>query len=200
MRIVLGLGNPGSKYNWNRHNVGFHVLDMLAEKFGINVKKAECNALTGAGEISGIPVILAKPKTYVNVSGRAVSALMERYKAKLSDIIVIHDDLDMPLARIRVRTSGSSGGHNGLKSIIAQTGSKEFGRIKVGIGRPDEGRSDRASEDEIVDYVLSNFTPEEKDKMLEAFGNAAAAVETILAEGMEAAMNKFNKSGKAQES
>jgi peptidyl-tRNA hydrolase, PTH1 family len=196
MKLIIGLGNPGSKYTWNRHNTGFHILDMLAEKHCITVKKTECNSLTGAGEIGGVPVILAKPKTYVNVSGKAVSSLMAKYDVKLENVIVIHDDLDMPLGRIRVRPNGSSGGHNGLKSIIAQTGSAQFDRVKVGIGRPDEGREERASEDEIVDYVLSDFTPDEKIKMLVALRNAAAAVETILAEGMEAAMNKFNKAAK----
>lgn len=196
MKLIVGLGNPGKKYAFNRHNTGFHVLDTLAERHCIEIKKNDCNSLLGMGEISGVTVLAAKPKTYVNSSGKAVAAIMARYKVKPEDIIVIYDDLDMPMGRIRVRTSGSSGGHNGLKSIIAETGSSQFNRVKVGIGRPDEGRTERASEEEIVDYVLSNFTESEMMKMLITYRNAAAAVETILAEGMEAAMNKFNKTAR----
>jgi len=194
MKLIFGLGNPGKKYAFNRHNAGFCVLDTLAERHEISLTKNDSNSIVGPGEISGVTVLLVKPKTYVNSSGRAVRALMTKFKVKPEDIIVVYDDLDMPLGRIRVRSNGSSGGHNGLKSIIAETGSARFNRVKIGIGRPDEGRDERASEEEIVDYVLNDFTEGELIKMIIAYRNASAAVETILSEGITAAMNKFNKS------
>jgi peptidyl-tRNA hydrolase, PTH1 family len=196
MKLIVGLGNPGSKYSHNRHNTGFYAVDFLASRHSINIKQNECHSTTGKGEIAGNEVVLAKPKTYVNASGEAVAALMSKYRVKPEEIVVIYDDLDMPLGRTRVRRDGSSGGHNGLKSIIAETGSLQFNRLKIGIGRPDEGRSERASEDEIVGYVLSDFTPAEVAVFKETLPVAALAVETILAEGIEAAMNKFNKTVK----
>jgi len=196
MKLIVGLGNPGRQYAYNRHNTGFHVIDTLAERHNVSIKKNAFKSIIGLSEISGDTVLLAKPKTFVNASGKAVAAMMDEFKVKPGDLIIVYDDLDMPLGRIRVRPNGSSGGHNGLKSIIASIGSSDFARVKIGIGRPDEGSGERASEEEIVEYVLSDFTRDEMMKMLVAFRNAAAAVETILAEGTEAAMNKFNKGSK----
>ena len=193
MKLIVGLGNPGKIYAHNRHNIGFRCINHLARIHSIQVKKHQCQSQTGDGKIAGGEVLLAKPKTFVNLSGEAVGPLMRRYKIKATDLIVIYDDLDLPLGKIRLRPGGSAGGHKGIKSIISALVSKEFCRIKVGIGRPtEEDGTTITDEDVIVGYVLSDFTPKEDDIIKSAIDTVAEAIDCILTDGITAAMNKFN--------
>jgi PTH1 family peptidyl-tRNA hydrolase len=193
MKLIVGLGNPGRIYAQNRHNIGFRCLNHLARLHSIQVKKHQCQSQTGSGRIAGVEVLLAKPKTFINLSGEAVGLLMRRYKIKANDLIVICDDLDLPLGKLRLRPDGSAGGHKGIKSIISALGSNDFCRIKVGIGRPtDEDDNPLSDEDVIVGYVLSDFTPEEDKVIKPTISTVAEAVDCILTEGTIAAMNKFN--------
>ena len=165
MKLIVGLGNPGKEYSANRHNVGFLSLNYLAKANHISFDKKQGKARVGTGMIAGNEVALAKPQTYMNLSGQAVLPLMQRYKLNLEDLVVIHDDLDLPLGKIRIRKSSSAGGHNGAKSIIASLGSQDFVRIRVGIGRPESaGESDNR---EVVDYVLGDFDREEMKTVLD---------------------------------
>jgi PTH1 family peptidyl-tRNA hydrolase len=195
MKIIVGLGNPGSHYRLNRHNIGFRCIDHIADKFSIPVKKRLCRSDAGQGGIDGCEVLLIKPRTFVNLSGEAVECLLDKFHAKPADLIVIHDDLDLPTGRMRVRLGGGSGGHRGIKSIIDCIGSKDFNRVRIGISRPGNQGSRYSDEEEIVDYVLGNFPPEEVDIMITAVANVAEAVECILKDGIETAMNRFNKRG-----
>lgn len=194
MKLIVGLGNPGRAYASNRHNIGFRCVDFLSRRHSIPLKKNECRAQTGSGEIAGIPVLLAKPKTFVNLSGEAVRRLVQKHSVALEDIIVVHDDLDLPLGRLRIRRGGSSGGHKGIASIISAIGSKDFCRIKVGIGRP-LGPDGTPTTDEkvIVDYVLGDFTPEEEKVIAPVIARVAEAIECLLTEGLTAAMDRFNR-------
>lgn len=193
MKLIVGLGNPGKAYARNRHNIGFRCLNHLAKLHSIQVKKHQCQSQVGVGRIASAEVLLAKPKTFVNLSGEAVGSLMRKYKIPVSDLIVIYDDLDLPLGKLRLRPGGSAGGHKGIKSIISALGSKDFCRIKVGIGRPtDEDGNPLSDEDVIVGYVLSDFTPEEDRAIKPAIATVAETVDCILTEGITAAMNKFN--------
>jgi PTH1 family peptidyl-tRNA hydrolase len=189
LKLIIGLGNPGREYSGTRHNVGFAVLGSLARKHGINFDKRCCHSRAGEGRINGQEIALAKPQTYMNLSGDAVAALMRRYKVKLTDIMVIHDDLDLPLGKIRLRAGGSAGGHNGLKSIIASVGSMEFARLKIGIGRPGTISFERC---DVVDHVLSDFDAVDRKIAEEAVARAVEAIEILLQEGLEAAMNRYN--------
>ncbi len=184
-RIIVGLGNPGKEYERNRHNVGFQVVDLLAEKHGLEFDRRRFRAMLTKGRILGHDVILAKPLTFMNQSGESVGPLAHFYKIPPEQLLVVTDDLDIPQGRIRLRPRGGSGGHNGLKSIIQHLGTQEFHRLRIGIGRP-PGNMDPA------DYVLQDFTPEEEAVMAEVRERAVAAIETWLEEGMEAAMNRFN--------
>lgn len=192
MKLVVGLGNPGKEYAHNRHNVGFRCINRLARLHSINVKQHQCQSQVGIGTIAGIKVVLAKPKTFVNLSGNAVNQLMRKHDIDISDLIVIYDDLDLPLGKIRIRPSGSSGGHRGMKSIIAALGSQDFCRIKIGIGRPNPNSEIDHDVDIVVDHVLSDFTPDEEQLIKPAIARAAEAVESIITEDVGAAMNKFN--------
>ena len=186
VKLIVGLGNPGPRYANNRHNVGFQCLDRLAQAHGLAFQKRENKALSARGQIAGVEVILAKPQTYVNLSGQAVERLAWSYQVPLEDILVIYDDMDLPLGRIRLRPGGGAGGHKGVRSIIEHLDSRDFPRLRVGIGRP-PGRMDP------VDYVLGDFTPEERPVIEEAYERAIAAVECWLREGIVAAMNKYNR-------
>ena len=185
VKAIIGLGNPGREYERNRHNIGFQVIDLLAEKHGMRFDQRKFRALLAKGRILGHDVILAKPLTFMNSSGEAVGPLAHFYKIEPQDILVIADDLDIPQGRIRLRPMGSSGGHNGLKSIILHLGTEDFSRARIGIGRP-PGSMDPA------DYVLQDFTQDEEAVMTKVRGRAVEAIETWLEEGIEAAMNKFN--------
>ncbi len=190
--MVVGLGNPGREYERNRHNVGFQVLDMLAEKHGLEFDRRKFRALLAKGSVMEHDVILAKPITFMNLSGESVGPLAHFYKIEPQQILVVADDLDIPQGRIRLRPEGGSGGHNGLKSIIQHLGTREFHRLRIGIGRP-PGNMDPA------DYVLQDFSPEEEAVMAEVRERAVAAIETWLEEGIETAMNRFNVRGRRQE-
>ena len=193
MKLIIGLGNPGKNYAHNRHNIGFRCINHLAKQYAIQVKQHSCHAQIGQGKIAGIEVLLAKPKTYVNESGKAVSQLLRKYKISSQDLLVICDDLDLPLGKIRIRQGGSAGGHKGIKSIISALGSQDFARIKVGIGRPmDEDGKTLSNEDAIVGYVLSDLTTAEDKLIKPAIATVAEAVERFLIDGITAAMNEFN--------
>lgn len=184
MYAIIGLGNPDKKYEKTRHNVGFDVIDELAEQMGVEVKTKRHKALCGIGTIGSEKVVLVKPQTYMNLSGESVRAVMDFYKLNPeTDIIVISDDISLPTGKIRVRAKGSAGGHNGLKSIIAHTGTDKFKRIKVGVG---------ANEGDLIKHVLGKFPKEERMVVEDSIKNAASAAEVIIICGVEEAMNKFN--------
>jgi PTH1 family peptidyl-tRNA hydrolase len=192
MKLIVGLGNPGRDYINNRHNVGFKCVDLFAREQGISLTQRGARSKLGTGEVADTKIVLAKPQTFMNLSGEAVSALVRRYKLSPGDILVIHDDLDLPLGRIRIREKGSSGGHNGLKSIIARLGTQDFPRIRVGIAPPEGSDSTSAPEVDAIEHVLSDFTEAEKTVMREVYPRVATAIECVLSEGIAAAMNKYN--------
>ncbi len=183
--LVVGLGNPGRPYQHNRHNVGFHVVDRLAERHGLTFSRQQNGALVASGSIGNCPVILAKPQKFMNLSGGPVAALVKFYRIPPQRLLVIYDDLDLPLAVIRLRPAGGSGGHKGVQHIIERLGRQDFARLRVGIGRP-PGRMDPA------DYVLQDFSAEQLPLIEEAWERAADAVEVWLSEGIEQAMSRFN--------
>jgi peptidyl-tRNA hydrolase, PTH1 family len=191
MKLIVGLGNPGKTYARNRHNVGFLCLNYFARLHSIRFDQRQCHARVGIGKIRGERLLLAKPGTFVNLSGNSVAGLLHKHDIPLSDLLVIYDDLDLPLGKIRLRQSGSSGGHKGMNSIISALGSESFPRIRVGIGRPQiEGQS--ISEDAIVSYVLSDFSPQEEAIIKPVIASVAEAIDCFLIQGIEAAMSKFN--------
>ena len=192
MNLIVGLGNPGREYSHNRHNTGYRCIDYLAKLHSIRVSARQSLSLVGTGQIAGCQVVLAKPKTYVNLSGKAVYQLTKKYKVPLSSLIVIYDDLDLPPGRIRLRRGGGTGGHNGMKSIFASLKDKDFLRVRIGIGRPEDRQHSRYTDDDIVDHVLGDFTPEEETVIATAIARAAEAVEIIVSEGIDAAMNRYN--------
>jgi PTH1 family peptidyl-tRNA hydrolase len=193
MKLIAGLGNPGFFYSRSRHNIGFMCVRHLARTQGIKFDKKQGYARTGHGEIAGEKVVLARPQTFMNASGESVSRLVKKLKISPSDLIVIHDDLDLPPGKIRLRLGGSSGGHKGLDSIIAHLGSRDFYRVRVGIGRPDLPESSaKDKEDAVIAYVLSEFTAEEKKIIQKVIPVVSQAVFCLLTEGLDTAMNKFN--------
>ena len=184
-RIVVGLGNPGKQYAGTRHNLGFWCVDRLAAEWGIDVSRRRRLFVWGEGTAGGVSVALAKPRTYVNESGQAVTAVLARLRAKPSELIVVYDDLDLPVGRIRLRAAGGAGGHNGMRSIIADIGTQEFARLRVGIGRPATGSDE-------IEHVLGRPSDDERRTMADAVDTAAQAVAAIVEDGVEAAMNRFN--------
>ncbi len=182
--LVVGLGNPGAEYADHRHNIGFRCIDHLAQEHGVALTKKRFKAVLGEGRIAGARVILAKPQTFMNDSGAAVGPLSRWYKIPPERVLVIYDDLDLPFGRIRVRPGGGSGGHNGIKSVIAALGTQEFPRIRVGIGRPQRG--------DPVDYVLNAFDREQAPFVPDLCERVAQAVETFLSQGIREAMNVHN--------
>lgn len=185
MKIVVGLGNPGREYALTRHNVGFMTADKLAERWGVASWRERFNAVVG--EYRGDDtVLLVKPQTYMNLSGRAVAALVNWYKLAPADLLVIYDDLDLPAGKLRLRSAGGAGGHRGIESILYELGSDAFARVRIGIGRPPEFM-------ETADYVLSRFSKEEEPLMAEAITRAASAVEAILKDGLSKAANEYSK-------
>jgi len=192
MKLIVGLGNPGRGYANNRHNVGFVCLNHFARTQGIRFDKKQGKARIGTGEVAGSKVVLAKPQTYVNLSGQSVSRLIKKFNINPSDLIVIHDDLDLPLGKIRIRQGSSSGGHKGIDSIISSLGSQDFTRLRVGIGRPTTEGFAETSETDIVAYVLSNFTPDERQIIAQVIPKVSEAICCLLAEGLVSAMNKYN--------
>ncbi|HPJ76387.1 MAG: aminoacyl-tRNA hydrolase [Clostridia bacterium] len=182
--VITGLGNIGLKYRNTRHNIGFMVIDELSDIFNIKVKKNHCLANVGEGIIKNHPVVLAKPRTYMNLSGQSIRALMDWYKSDISRLIVIYDDMDLPLGDVRIRYKGSGGTHNGMKSILNHLGTNQFIRIRIGIGR-------ELNED-AVNYVLGRFPKQEKQIISQALDTAVKAITCILSEGIDIAMNKYN--------
>ena len=192
MKLIAGLGNPGFLYARNRHNVGFMCISHLAKVQDIRFDRKQGHARTGLGNIAGKLAVLARPQTYMNASGESVNALMKKLNITPADLIVIHDDLDLPVGKIRLRRGGSSGGHKGIDSIIARIGTRDFYRVRVGIGRPDTGESTPEKEDSIITYVLSDFTPEEKKIIDTVIPQVSEAIIYLLTEGLIDAMNKYN--------
>lgn len=192
MKLIVGLGNPGKRYTHNRHNIGFHCIDLLAKRNSIQIKRSQCQSKVGGGAIAGVQVVLARPQTFVNTSGEAIKGLMLKYRISVDDLIIICDDLDLPAGKVRIRQNGGSGGHNGLKSIIAAIGTQDFCRVKIGIGRPPGEQETGMDEDAVISYVLGDFSPDEVKLIEPAIIRAVEAIESLLTEGIEAAMNKFN--------
>lgn len=183
--LVAGLGNPGREYRANRHNVGFMVVDTLAVQHNFKVGKVQSRSITGSVVIAGQKVLVAKPQTFMNLSGQAVSSLLRYYKLSLEQLLVIHDDLDLPFGTLRLRPGGGPGGQKGLASIIEQVGTQNFPRLRIGIGRP-PGQMDAAA------YVLQNFRGDDLEELPFVLRKATEAVEMFVAEGIEAAMNAYN--------
>ncbi len=185
MKMIAGLGNPGSEYAKTKHNVGFMYLDALAEHLGATDWRNKYDALVAEARIGSEKVLLVKPLTYMNESGRAIGPLMNFYKLDPEDLIVAHDDMDIPVGTVRIRKKGSAGGHNGMKSILYHVGDENFPRIRIGIGRPLPGWT-------VVKHVLAPFAPEDVEKIQEAVKYLVPAAECIITEGADMAMNKFN--------
>ena len=185
MTLLVGLGNPGSRYLDTRHNVGFEVVDALARRWRVESWREAFQALAARTTAGLEPTLLAKPLTYMNLSGDAVASLVNFYKVDLAHLLVVADDVALPLGRLRARRAGSDGGHNGLKSITERLGTADFARLRVGVGRGDARR-------ELSDHVLGRFTPEEQEHVGAAVLRAADAVELFVSEGIERVMNVFN--------
>jgi PTH1 family peptidyl-tRNA hydrolase len=183
--LIIGLGNPGRKYNRNRHNTGFMTIDRAAERHGIRFSKLQSKAAVATGQMAGRNVLLAKPQSYMNNSGQPVRSLADFYKIPVDRLIVVYDDLDLPTGTVRLRPEGGSGGQNGMKDIIQHLGTREFARLRMGIGRP-PGRMDP------VDYVLQDFSKDEWEVMQVALDTAVDALETWLADGIQLAMSRYN--------
>jgi PTH1 family peptidyl-tRNA hydrolase len=186
MKIVIGIGNPGEEYAHTRHNVGFDVVDLLAARHGVQCGRHKFHALIGECQMAGEPVLLAKPVTFVNESGLAVREILDWHKAAASQVMVVCDDVNLPLGKLRIRPKGSSGGHKGLKSIEAHLGAPDFARLRIGIGA--------SPSPELINHVLSRFAKPEQPVMDEAKGLAADAVELWIQSGLDACMNRFNVS------
>ncbi|MFC1952401.1 aminoacyl-tRNA hydrolase [Chloroflexota bacterium] len=193
MKLIMGLGNPGRDYARNRHNVGFMCLNHFARQHGIRFDKKQGKARIGSGEVADSQVVLAKPQTYMNRSGQSVSLLVRKFDVSPDDLLVIHDDLDIPLGKIRIRTDGSSGGHKGIGSIITELGTQNFTRIRVGIGRSVtiEGTAE-INEADTKTYVLSDFTPDEKQVITRVIPVVSEAILCLLTESLVVAMNRYN--------
>jgi PTH1 family peptidyl-tRNA hydrolase len=186
MNMIAGLGNPGAEYQQTPHNLGFMAVDLLARECGVELAHREAQALTAVARLEGVEVLLAKPQTYMNLSGMAVARLLEKYGLEVSDLIVLVDDAALPLGSLRIRPRGSAGGHNGLKSIIGALDSSEFVRVRMGAG-PDEPIGDMMS------YVLGRFHRSDLETVSEMLSQACEAVHVILREGSQKAMNRFNR-------
>lgn len=185
--LIAGLGNPGATYHHNRHNIGFMVLDTLADHIHISLRRVQFRALVGKGKLDDKYLILAKPHTYMNDSGQAVAPLIHFYKIPLEQLLVVHDDLDLPFGTLRLRPSGGTGGQRGMESIASQLGTRDFARLRVGIGRP-PGRMDPR------DYVLHDFDPADEVLLSEVRTTAVEAIRRFVMDGIEKAMNDFNGS------
>lgn len=184
--MIVGLGNPGRAYKENRHNIGFKVATRLAERHDISMTRLEMQTIVGKGRIAGRSVMVAKPQTFMNKSGGAVASLVNYYDVPLANVMAVYDEIDLPLGALRLREKGGSGGHNGMKSIIARVG-EDFPRLRLGVGRP-PGRMEAAA------YVLRDFKADERPIADEMMGAAVAAIESYLSDGIELAMTRHNRS------
>jgi PTH1 family peptidyl-tRNA hydrolase len=187
VKLIVGLGNPGPRYARNRHNIGYQCVERLAQQHGLTFGKIMFKAYIVSGEIAGTRILLARPLTFMNLSGQAVRPLLRWHHVALADLLVIHDDLDLPLGKIRLRRKGGAGGHKGMRSIIEALETEDFPRLRVGIGRPVQG--------EPQDYVLNDFARDELIVMEDTYEHVIAAIQCFIAEGITAAMNKFNSPG-----
>lgn len=187
MYLIVGLGNPGAKYAGNRHNAGFQCIERFAERHGLRFSFYRFRASLAEGDAKGRRILLARPLTYMNDSGQAVKPLLRHYNIPTGNLLVVYDDLDLPLGKIRLRARGSSGGHRGLDSILTLLGTTEVPRLRLGIGRPPYG--------DAVDYVLDDWRPEERVAMEDAYQRGMEAIDLYLTEGIVAAMNAFNANG-----
>ncbi|MDO4474282.1 MAG: aminoacyl-tRNA hydrolase [Eubacteriales bacterium] len=194
MYIIVGLGNPTDQYAGTRHNVGFDVIDKLADEYNISVESRKGRAFVGSGMIAGRKVLLVKPQTYMNLSGESVRSLVDFYKIDVeSELLIIYDDVSLDVGQLRIRKKGSAGGHNGIKSIIQHLGTNVFMRVKVGVG-------EKPPKYDLADYVLGHFSKEDKEKMQEGYKQVSRAVEQIVFGDVEAAMNEFNRKKKEKDS
>ena len=184
MKLIVGLGNPGRKYAGTRHNVGFEIIDTLADRHRLEWTSAPVEALLAKWRAED--VLFAKPLTFMNLSGHAVGELLRYFKIDLPDLLVVVDDINLELGRLRGRPGGSAGGHNGLKSLIGQLGTDQFARLRVGVGRGDARR-------DLADHVLARFEPDERPVVAEAVGRAADAAETFVSDGIAVVMNRYNR-------
>lgn len=187
MFLIVGLGNPGKEYELSRHNIGFRVIDRLSKNLDIKVSKGLCQAITGQATVAGHKVILAKPQTFMNLSGDSVLELVRWFKIDTDHLIAIHDDLDLETGKLRIRPKGNSAGHKGVESIISRLGTTEFVHVRIGIGKPAGNLEEDTSK-----YVLSGVPKEEAEVIDQAILWAAEAAETVVKDGLEAAMNKYN--------
>ena len=185
MKLIVGLGNPGARYAGTRHNMGFLVVDALAQRSGVEINRERFEALLGRGEISDVPVILAKPLTFMNLSGRSVAQIARYFGIGAEDILIVHDDMDFPVGDVRIKAGGGAGGHKGLLSIIDQLGGADFARVRVGIGRPPAFETAER-------YVLERFSEGETRDLARAVERAGDAVIAVVSSGVHAAMNRFN--------
>ena len=189
MYLIVGLGNPGAQYARTRHNVGWFVIDELARRHSIDLSRKNCDARVGSGIIADQRVLLAKPQTFMNLSGKSVAPLLRYHNIELSQLLVICDDLNLPLGKLRVRSSGSDGGHNGLKSVAQMMATTEYSRLRFGVGEPPRHeRMERGT----ADFVLKPFMPDEWPDVESTVARAADCVETFVRDGVTAAMNQFN--------
>ena len=186
LKLIVGLGNPGYEYHLTPHNLGFLAVDRLAESCGVELTHHEAHAVTASAELEQVRLVLAKPQTYMNLSGLAVARLLAKYGVMTQDLIVLIDEADLPLGTLRIRTRGSAGGHNGLKSIIGALKSDEFVRVRMGVG-PEEPVEDRVS------YVLSRFRKADLETVIDTLDRSVEAVRVILRKGPQEAMNRFNR-------
>lgn len=187
MKMIVGLGNPGRQYQHNRHNVGFMVVDRFAQHHGIDLNIKKKKAVFGRGKCFGQSVVLLKPQTFMNLSGEAVLYLASFLKIKTTDIIVVADDTDLPFGIIRIKSGGGSGGHNGIKSLIYSLKSEDFPRVRFGIGKPPA-----ESEKDLFEYVLENFTPDERKYLSDGLGRVVEALNVMISKSIDEAMNQFN--------
>lgn len=185
MRLIVGLGNPGARYAGTRHNIGFRCVDLMARRWEIPALDRRAKAVLGRGHHGGGEIILAKPRTFMNNSGEGIVYLLTRFGARPEDLVVIYDDMELPVGRLRLRLSGSDGGHKGMRSIIASLRTTNFPRLRVGIGHPPAGK-------DVIEHVLSRFLEDESKVIDQAVKNVVAAADCLLEESIDVAMNRFN--------
>ena len=185
MKLIVGLGNPGRKFNHSRHNVGFECVEHIARKWGIRLSERRSKVVMGQGEVCGASVVLARPRTFMNNSGDGIKYLLTRFSSSPQQLVVVYDDMDLPLGGIRIRPEGSAAGHKGMGSIMTALSTQQFPRVRVGIGRAPEGLDG-------MDYVLGRFTREERKVIQIAVAQVTDAVACLLQDGIDAAMNRFN--------
>lgn len=186
MRIIVGLGNPGPRFHNSRHNIGFRCVDLLSRQWDIRLSERRAKAVLGRGNHLGQDVVLAKPRTFMNNSGEGVTYLLTRFAARPADLVVIYDEMDLPVGKLRIRPSGSAAGHNGIRSIISALGTQDFPRVRVGIGHP------RHERDHVISHVLTTFSDDESPIIAEAVERVVQALDCLLSENITEAMSRFN--------